>query len=460
MSSNKSRMQDLTQGSPARLIFVFALHMLLGNIFQQFYNMVDSIVVGRFVGKTALGAVGASFPIFFLLISLVIGVTMGSGIILSQYFGAQDLDSVRKTIETTWIFLFFASLIVTALGILASESLLRLINTPPDILPQARLYLQILFAGTIPLFGYNGISAILRGVGNSRTPLYLLIIATLVNVGLDLLFVLVFHWGVAGVSLATVLAQGLSFAAGVVVLNRSSDTLLHMHPFAMRFDRTLFRQILRMGLPTTVQQSLVALGFMAMTGIVNAFGTNVIAAYAAAVRIDSMAAMPAMNFSIAISTFVAQNIGAGLVERVRKGFWATMGMASTLSVATSLAIILLRNPLMHIFTRDPEVIRIGASYLTIVCGGYIFFSAMFISAGVIRGAGATFFSMLVTLVSLWLVRIPLAWFLSRHLGVSGIWWGIPLAWIAGFVGAMLYYQSGRLENKAVVSRVRSAPGEA
>jgi len=455
MNPAKTRMQDLTQGSPARLIFAFALPMLLGNVFQQFYNMVDSIVVGRFVGKTALGAVGASFPIFFLLISMVIGITMGAGIILSQYFGAQDMEAVRKTIETTWIFLFFASLLVTILGILASGSLLRFINTPPDILPQARLYLQILFAGTIPLFGYNGISAILRGVGNSKTPLYLLIVATLVNVCLDLLFVLVFHWGVAGVSLATVIAQGLSFAAGVLVLNRSPDTLLHMHLRTMRFDRPLFRQIIRMGLPTTLQQSLVALGFMAMTGIVNAFGTNVIAAYAAAVRIDSLAAMPAMNFSIAISTFVGQNMGAGLIDRVRQGFRATMAMGSALSLATSLAIILLRNPLMHIFTRDPEVIRIGASYLTIVCGGYIFFSAMFISAGVIRGAGATFFSMLVTLVSLWLVRIPLAWFLSRHLGVSGIWWGIPLAWIAGFIGAMIYYRSGRWVHKAVVIRARN-----
>ena len=455
MNPAKTRMQDLTQGSPARLIFAFALPMLLGNVFQQFYNMVDSIVVGRFVGKTALGAVGASFPIFFLLISMVIGITMGAGIILSQYFGAQDMEAVRKTIETTWIFLFFASLLVTILGILASGSLLRFINTPPDILPQARLYLQILFAGTIPLFGYNGISAILRGVGNSKTPLYLLIVATLVNVCLDLLFVMVFHWGVAGVSLATVIAQGLSFAAGVLVLNRSPDTLLHMHLRTMRFDRPLFRQIIRMGLPTSLQQSLVALGFMAMTGIVNAFGTNVIAAYAAAVRIDSLAAMPAMNFSIAISTFVGQNMGAGLIDRVRQGFRATMAMGSALSLATSLAIILLRNPLMHIFTRDPEVIRIGASYLTIVCGGYIFFSAMFISAGVIRGAGATFFSMLVTLVYLWLVRIPLACFLSRHLGVSGIWWGIPLAWIAGFIGAMIYYRSGRWVHKAVVIRARN-----
>lgn len=450
-------MKDLTTGNPARLIFYFALPMLLGNVFQQLYNTVDSIVVGHFVGKEALGAVGASFPIFFLLISLVIGITMGAGIVLSQYFGAKEYSTVKKVIETTYIFLFWAALAITACGFFAAGWLLRLINTPAEILPQARLYLQILFLGSVPLFGYNSISAIMRGVGDSKTPLYLLIIATMVNIVLDLFFVLVFHWGVAGVSLATVLAQALSFLAGVRVLNRRRNELLHFHPLSMRFDQTMFKKILRLGLPTTIQQSLVGLGFMALTSIVNAFGTNVIAAYAAAVRIDSLAAMPAMNFSIAISTFVGQNIGAGKFDRVRHGFKVTLGMSSLLSVLTSMVIILTRNSLMGVFTNDSEVIRLGADYLLIVSAGYIFFSGMFISAGTIRGAGATFYSMVVTLFSLWLVRIPLSWFLSRQMGVTGIWWGIPLAWIAGFLGAWFYYLSGRWESKGVVKKEEEIP---
>jgi putative MATE family efflux protein len=450
-------MKDLTTGKPVKLIFFFALPMLLGNVFQQFYNTVDSIVVGHFVGKTALGAVGASFPIFFLLISLVIGITMGSGIVLSQYFGARDYVTVKRAIETTYIFLFWAALAITAAGFFSAGWLLHLINTPAEIFPQARLYLQILFLGSIPLFGYNSISGVMRGLGDSKTPLYLLIIATLINVILDLFFVLVLHWGVAGVSLATVIAQAISFGAGIRVLNRRENSLLHFHVRSMRFDPVIFRQILRMGLPTTVQQSLVGLGFLAITGIVNSFGTNVIAAYAAAVRIDSLAAMPAMNFSMAVSTFVGQNIGAGKIDRVRQGFYATLAMGSGLSVATSILIVLLRKPLMHIFTRDTEVIRLGADYLLIVGAGYIFFSAMFISAGVIRGAGATFFSMLVTLVSLWLVRIPLSWFLSRQIGVNGIWWGMPLAWIAGFLGAWFYYLSGRWKTKSVVRKQEEVP---
>jgi len=450
-------MKDLTTGSPARLIFYFALPMLLGNIFQQLYNTVDSVVVGHFVGKGALGAVGASFPIFFLLISLVIGITMGAGIVLSQFFGAKEYSTVKKVIETTYIFLFWAALVITACGFFAAGWLLRLINTPVEIMPQARLYLQILFIGAVPLFGYNSISAIMRGVGDSKTPLYLLIIATLINIVLDLTFVLVFHWGVAGVSLATVLAQAVSFVAGIRVLNRRQDELLHFHPLSMRFDKSLFRKILRLGLPTTIQQSLVGLGFMALTSIVNSFGTNVIAAYAAAVRIDSLAAMPAMNFSIAISTFVGQNIGAGKFHRVRQGFKVTLGMSSILSVVTSIVIILSRRSLMHVFTSDGDVIRLWADYLFIVCAGYIFFSAMFIGAGTIRGAGATFYSMVVTIFSLWLVRIPLSWFLSRHMGVNGIWWGIPLAWIAGFLGAWFYYLSGRWESKGVVKREEEVP---
>lgn len=444
-------MKDLTTGKPAKLIFYFALPMLLGNIFQQLYNTVDSIVVGHFVGKTALGAVGASFPIFFLLISLVIGITMGSGIVLSQYFGAKDYPTVKKAIETTYIFLFWSALIITLIGFLSAGWLLQLIHTPSEILPQARLYLQILFLGSIPLFGYNSISGVMRGLGDSKTPLYLLIIATLINIVLDLFFVLVLHWGVAGVSLATVMAQAVSFGFGIWILNHRKERLLHFHPRSMGFDWKVFRQILRLGLPTTIQQSLVGLGFLAITGIVNSFGTNVIAAYAAAVRIDSLAAMPAMNFSIAVSTFVGQNMGAGKIDRVRKGFHVTLAMSSVLSAATSVMIILLRKQMMLIFTRDADVIRIGSSYLLIVGAGYLFFSAMFISAGVIRGAGATFYSMVVTLFSLWLVRIPLSWFLSRKIGVNGIWWGMPLAWIAGFLGAWFYYLSGRWKNKVVVN---------
>lgn len=450
-------MKDLTTGNPARLIFVFALPMLLGNVFQQFYNTVDSIVVGHFVGKTALGAVGASFPIFFLLISLVIGITMGSSIVFSQFFGARDYLTVKKAIETTYLFLFWAALIITALGLLSAGWLLRLINTPAEIMPQAKLYLQILFAGSLPLFGYNSISAVMRGLGDSKTPLYLLIVATLVNIVLDLGFVLLFHWGVAGVALATVIAQGVSFGLGIYILNRRENRLLHFHARSMHFDAPVFRKILRLGLPTTIQQSLVGLGFMALTGIVNAFGTNVIAAYAAATRIDSLASMPAMNFSIAVSTFVGQNIGAGKLDRVRKGYRATLAMSSALALCTSILIILLRGPLMHIFTNDPEVIRLGGDYLFIVSAGYLFFSAMFISAGAIRGAGATFFSMLVTLFSLWLVRIPISWFLSRKIGVNGIWWGIPIAWIVGFLGGWLYYLSGRWQSKGLVKKAEEVP---
>ena len=221
-------MRDLTKGSEARVILDFALPMLIGNIFQQLYTTVDSVVVGRGVGKEALAAVGASFPIMFLLISLVMGVTMGASIMLSQYFGARDLVRLKKTIDTSLLFLAAAALAVTLAGLLLCGPILRLVRTPPAVFPLARQYLQIMFAGMLFLFGYNTVSAILRGLGDSRNPLYFLIVATLLNIVLDVLFVIGFGWGVAGAAWATVISQGVSLLLGVLYMQRSPHEFLHV----------------------------------------------------------------------------------------------------------------------------------------------------------------------------------------------------------------------------------------
>jgi putative MATE family efflux protein len=442
-------MRDLTSGPEGQLVFTFAVPMLIGNLFQQLYNMVDSVVVGQFVGKEALAAVGVSFPILFFLVALVMGMGMGSSILLAQYYGAKNMDGVRRTVETTYLFLFWAGLALTAAGLAAGGGILRLLRTPEEILPQARLYLNILFAGLIPLFGYNSLAAILRGVGDSKTPLYFLIVATLTNVALDLLFVLVFRWGVAGVAWATVMAQGLSFLLGVWYLRRPELAALRIRLVGMRFDAQIFRRAVQIGLPSAVQQVLVAMGMLALSRIVNAFGTNTIAAYTAGTRLETFATMPAMNFAMALSAFVGQNVGAGRLERVRRGFLSTLWMSGGLALATSALVILFRAPLIRLFNADAGVAALGARYLALVAGGYVLFSTMFITGGLLRGAGDTLTPMLATLIGLWVVRVPAATLLSRRLGTDGIWLATPVGWAAGMILLLSWYFGGRWRRKAL-----------
>ena len=423
--------------------------MLIGNVFQQMYNIVDSIIVGRYLGKQALAAVGASFPLIFMLISFVVGVAMGTTIIVSQYFGARDMKMVKRSIETMYIFLFFASIAVTILGITLSGPIFRLINLPEDVMPQAITYFNVYLAGTVFFFGFNGISSVLRGLGDSKTPLYFLIIATLMNAVLVWLFVAVFKWGVAGSAWATVIAQAGAFFSGVIYLNRTHE-IVKLNSLKLVFDKAIFRKSLMIGLPTGLQQTFVSIGMLAVTRIVNGFGTDVIAAYSAAGRIDSLAGMPAMNFGAALSTFVGQNLGANKPERVKQGLKATFLMSGALALSTSLAVILSRKWLMGLFTEDAAVIAIGAEYLVIVSSFYIFFSTMFVVGGVMRGAGDTIVPMFITLFALWAIRIPAAWILSGYFGVDGIWWSIPVAWFIGMVLSYMYYLKGNWKKKVVV----------
>ena len=442
-------MHDLTTGRPAGLILRFATPMLLGNVFQQLYNVTDSIIVGRFLGKEALAAVGASFPLIFMLVSFIIGIASGSTIIIAQYFGAKDMAKVRRSIDTMYIFLFFASLLVGRLGIAFSEPVFRLIRLPEEVIPQAALYMQVYFTGILFFFGFNGTSAVLRGLGDSKTPLYFLIISTLTNIVFDLLFVVVFRWGIAGAAMATVLSQAGAFITLVIYLNKKHP-LINLSWRKLAWDREVFRESIRIGVPTGFQQTFVSLGMLALLRIVNDFGTDTVAAYSVAGRIDGLASLPAMNFGQALSTYTGQNIGARKISRVGEGLRATLRMSSMVAVVTSLIIMIFREPLMTLFTSDPELIQIGARYLLIVGGFYVLFSSMFVIGGVMRGAGDTIVPMFITLLSLWLFRIPLAAILSRSIGVDGIWWAIPIAWFMGMTLSFLYYRTGKWKTKTVV----------
>ncbi len=442
-------MRDLTTGSEGKLIFQFAAPMLLGNIFQQLFSVVDSIVVGNFIGKTALAAVGASFPVIFVMVSLIIGLVMGTTIVISQYFGAGDMVKVRRAIDTMYIYCFVAGALASVAGLTLAEPLLRLLGLPDEIMPQATQYLRIYFSGTIIFFGYNGTSAVLRGLGDSKTPLYFLIIATLANIVLVILFVGVFKWGVSGAAYATLLANGLAFALAIIWLNRTHK-VIRFAIKGLHFDREVFRQSIRIGLPTGIQQTLVAIGGLALMGIVNTFGTNVIAAYSVASRLDTLATVPAMSFSQALSTFVGQNIGANKISRIKTGLMSTVKMSGIVTILTSLFIIFFGHVIMALFTKDTEVIAIGDQYLTIISIFYILFTMMFIYNGVMRGAGDTLIPMFFSLLSLWIIRIPMAYFLSGKIGAEGIWWAIPAGWMIGLILSFSYYKTGRWKKKAVV----------
>ncbi len=442
-------MRDLSQGPVAKQIFIFALPMLLGNVFQQMYNIVDTIIIGQYIGTEALAAAGASFPVIFVLVSLVIGITTGTTIIISQYYGAKNYEGVRRAIDTAFVFLFFASIGLTILGLVFIEDVWRLIGLPENLIPDATLYFSVYASGLVLMFGYNAVSAVLRGLGDSKTPLYFLIISTILNIGFDLLFVLVFKWGIGGVAFATVLAQGIAFGMSVIYLNRTHK-LIRVAVKGLVFDWDIFKKSLRIGIPTGMQHTFVSLGMLALLSIVNRFGTDTIAAYTIAWRIDSFAAMPAMNFGLALTTFVGQNLGANRPDRVRQGLRATLLMSTAVSLTVTFVAWVFGRYLMGIFTSNEVVIDIGYNYLVIVSSFYVIFSAMFVTQSVMRGAGDTLVPMFITLIALWLLRIPASHFLSLRFGETGIWWGIPVAWMFGFIAAYIYYRTGRWKRKAVV----------
>jgi len=423
--------------------------MLLGNAFQQLYNIVGSVIVGNYLGKEALAAVGASTPIIFTLISLIIGFSMGFTVIISQYFGAKNTNMVRRAIDTMNIFLFFSSILITIIGIYFTETILKFINIPADILPQAATYLKIYIGGLIFIFGYNGVAATLRGMGDSKTPLYFLILSTVLNIILVLLFVIVFKWGIAGAAIATVIAQGSAFITSVFYLNKTHK-LIRFSFQNLNFDKFIFKKSFLIGFPSGLQMTFVSLGMIALLSIVNTFGTDVIAAYSVAIRIDSFASLPAMNLAMALSSFVGQNIGAGKTDRVKNGYVATLKMNLIITLILSSIILIFPGWIMKAFSPDINIINIGKEYLYVVAAFYLVFTTMFINMGVMRGAGDTIIPMFITLFSLWLIRIPLAWLLSKYFGYQGIWWSIPLAWISGMTLTYIYYKSGKWKNKAIV----------
>lgn len=440
---------DLTHGPVWKVIVRFALPLLIGNLLQQLYNITDSIIVGQFLGKEALAAVSASFFIYYFIISLVIGVGSGTSVVVSQFFGAKQYDKVQRAFSSFFIFMLVAGIALSIAGIIFAEPIFRLTNTPEEVIPDAVAYFRIYIGGTFLFVTFNSIISILRGVGESVRPMIFIFITTVLNIVLDLLFIIGFGWGIEGAARATVIAQGIGMCVALGYVN-NTHPLLSIKKQDLLFDMKLFKEGLKIGLPTSVQQCAIALGLIALLGIVNGFGTDTLTAYGAAGKIDTIITQAVLTLSGALAAFCGQNIGAGRFDRVRKGLRFTMLVNVIFSVVTFTAIYFFGEEMMRAFTNDLAVIAIGKEYLLIIGGFFIVHGALNIYNGALRGAGDTIFTMVTSLLCLWLIRIPLAYQLSAWYGRQGIWWAIGISIGIGLVITYIYYKTDIWKKRCVV----------
>lgn len=451
--------KNLTEGKPLKLLFFFSLPMLMGNLFQQLYNMVDSMVVGNFVGADALASVGASFPVVFLAVALASGLSMGCNVVISQLFGAGRIREMKTTVSTALIGQFSLSILITIIGELIAPLVLRLLKTPENIMGDSLVYLQIYFGGLVFLFMYNTLNGIFNALGDSKTPLYFLILSTLTNIVLDLTFVIKFRMGVAGVAWATLIAQGICAVLSLCTLMHRIRHLADEPGHENEGKRPLFHfsaveRIARIGVPSMIQQSIVSVSMLMMQSLVNSFGSIYIAGYTAATKIDSLAMMPNMNFSNAMSSYTAQNIGAGKEDRVKEGYKANIFMVVVFSVTLTLIIFLFGPALMNLFmdsASNVEVLNHGMAYMRVVSSFYILMGIMFTSNGLLRGAGDMKFFMASSLFNL-VTRISVAYLLAPRIGSIAIAWSIPVGWLAGASISFMRFKSGKWKNSAIVKK--------
>ncbi len=441
---------NMTEGNPAKSIFYFTMPMLIGNIFQQAYSMVDSIVVGWAVGPGAVAAVGASFGIMFFILSFVFGISMGISVVISQFFGAKKMDELKHAYGTSLICMAGIGIILSIVGVVIARPFLELLRTPADIMEDAFIYLTIVFSGTLFSMLYNGMSSILRGLGNSKLPLVFLIISSLLNIVLDVLFVVSLNMGVAGVAVATVLSQ---LIAGVLCawycyksIPELSITREHLH-----INKEYIKKILGCGMPSGFQQSIVSVGMMAIQGLLNSFGTDAVAGFSGAGRIDAFATLPLMSFGMSISTYAGQNIGAKKFDRIKKGLHAGLLMSGSITAVLSVVILLFGKPLMRSIlpTANDFTIETGALYLSIAAMFYVVFAVMFQYMGVLRGAGDMNVALLGNVLAL-VIRIVVAYSLAPHFGLAGVFWALPIGWFGAISVPIIRYYTGGWKKKAIV----------
>lgn len=443
--------RDLISGSVTGTMCRFALPFILGNLLQQFYNIADTLIVGRFLGARALAAVGSSYTLMTFLTSILLGMCMGSGAVFSLCYGGREFSRLRRSVYVSFLMIFSFALMLNLSVFCFLDPILFLLSVPQTVAPVMREYLWAVFWGIGGTFLYNFFAALLRAVGNSMAPLLFLGAAAVLNIGLDLLFVLVFRMGASGAAWATAAAQWLS-GAGLAVYSLLRFPKFFPRREDCRFEKHTASEIARFSGLTCLQQSVMNFGILMVQGLVNSFGAAVMAAFAAAVKIDSFAYMPVQDFGNAFSTFIAQNHGAGRDDRVRSGVKSAVRLSTGFSLAVSLLVFLFAKPLLLLFIRpeETEILSIGVQYLRIEGSFYCGIGALFLLYGLYRAIGRPGMSLVLTVISLG-TRVLLAYLLSAvpAFGVAGIWWSVPIGWgLADAVGLLYYLHLRRREQKS------------
>lgn len=432
-------MRDMTKGSVTKSMLLFAAPMALGNLLQQFYNVADTLIVGKFLGANALAAVGSSYTLMVFLTSIILGLCMGAGVLFSMLFGAGERDEMKQSFVISFGFIGAVSVVIEAAVIVLLEPIIYVLQIPTEITAVTYDYLKVIFIGLIFTFIYNFFASLLRAVGNSEAPLVFLVVSSVLNIILDVLFILKFNMGVGGAAWATVAAQGVS-AVGLGIYFFLKMPELRPEKRHLKMSRPLFKRLREYSLLTCVQQSVMNFGILMVQGLVNSFGVTVMAGFAAAVKVDSFAYMPVQDFGNAFSTFIAQNYGAGNKERIKKGIKSAVVCAVLFCAVISAAVVIFAEPLLLIFLKSTEAgaIAVGVRYLRIVGAFYFGIGCLFLLYGLYRGIGKPGMSVVLTVISLG-TRVGLAYALAPFFGVTAIWWAIPIGWVLADAVGFLYY---------------------
>ena len=436
---------DLTKGNEMKASILFSLPLIAGNLFQQLYNLVDTLVVGKFIGANALAAVGSSYMTMNFLTSIIIGLCMGSGVIFSYFYSAKDKEQLSQSFFQAFLFICGVTVVINGLSFLFIDEILRLLHIEKGIFEMTKDYLFIIFAGMFFVFLYNYFAAVLRSMGNSFIPLVFLIISSLLNIVLDYLFVVPFQMGVQGAGYATVIAQIVS-AVEIAVYTMKCVPEMKFRREMFVVKKGLLKKIVDQSAMTSIQQSIMNLGILMVQGLVNSFGITVMAGFAVAVKIDSFAYMPVQDFGNGFSTYVAQNRGAGKTERIHTGTKSAVKLILITCVVISTLVFLFAPQLMGCFVSagDTGVIAEGVRYLRIVCPFYCLIGFLFMFYGLYRGMGKPQMSIVLTVISLG-TRVALAYILSdiQWISVVGIWWAIPIGWFLADFAGFIYYRKCR-----------------
>lgn len=451
MEKNRSTVNMLTH-SPGKALILFAVPMILGNLFQQFYNIMDSVVVGRFVGEAALASVGASYSITNVFIAVAIGGGVGSAVIVSQFYGSGQMGKMKTAVSTMLINFLIIGLLLGFLGFMMNDRVLRWMNTPEDVFAEAAVYLEIYFVGLPFLFMYNVQAAVFNALGDSKTPLYLLIFSSILNIVLDLVFVITFHLGVAGVAIATLIAQGLSAIISFYILMKRMGGYGEKEDFHY-YDSKMLGNMVKVALPSTLQQSIVHVGMLLVQSVVNGFGSSILAGYSAGTRIESISIVPMLAVGNAMSTFTAQNMGAGNPQRVKQGYKICYVILGGMAIGICIVMQLYGHIFLSAFL-DPNEGKLaydtGLSYVTFIAYFYILIGLKSTTDGLLRGAGDVYVFTVSNLVNL-AIRVWVAFQFAPVWGIQAVWYAIPLGWGANYLISFCRYLTGKWKRIKLIS---------